>query len=253
MMGLKNKSVKMLNDEFIKDFIIADIDDFAFNLLIPKMKLKEFNLDISTISKPKLEAMLNCNYFEFTVSRFDEIKNISDDLAIEFIIKNQTEYIDSIEDIEISNMLFETLLFNVDFTQDNKEELFKKYASFYMNRNIALNMKKFKKYITNEIFDSAWNVLNQEESIKLLVEYIECLNNDEIKQYLYQLNSPYDELSDRAEEHEVVLLNTEDNKLLADGLLKKSYISNYEEKKCVYDYDNDENEKDCLVLKVNET
>lgn len=253
MMGLKNKSVKMLNDEFIKDFIIADIDDLAFKLLIPKMKLKEFNLDISTISKPKLEAMLNCDYFEFTVSRFDKIKNISDDLANEFIIKNQTEYMDSIEDIEMSSELFETLLFNEDFTQDNKEVLFKKYAKVYMNHNIALNMKKFKKYITNEIFDSAWNVLNQEESVRLLVEYIECLNNDEIERYLYQLNSPYDELSDRAEEHEVVLLNSEDNRLLAKSLLKMSYISNYEEKKCVYDYDNDENEKDCLVLKVNET
>lgn len=252
IMELKNKSTKMLNDNFIKDFIIADIEILAFNLLLPKMKLKKFDFDISEIPTPKLEAMLNCNYFEFTVSRFEDIKNISDDLTRIFIINNQTEYMDSIENAKLSSTLFESLLFDNNFSQDNKEILFKKYAKAYMNHNIALNMKKFKKLVNNEIFDLAWNNVDADESMILLAEYADCLNNDEIEDYLYSLEAPYSELSNRNEEHEVILLNTKNNRLLAESLKKVSYISGYKEKKCTYEYSKKEKLEECLVLIVND-
>ena len=248
---LKTTDAEMIDDDFIKEFIKSEFSKNVYCSLLPELKLNEFDIDISTIPYVELEIMLNCSYFEFNTNRCNSIKNISNDLAILFIIKNQTEYIELIDDVKISNIIFEKLLFDKDFLQKNKAILFKKYAKTYMNHDIALNMKRFKKLVNNEVFDSAWNNVDADENIILLAEYADCLNNDEIEDYLYSLEVPYSELSNRNEEHEVSLLNTKNNRLLAESLKKVSYISGYKEKKCIYEYSEEEKPEECLILRVN--
>lgn len=248
---LKTTDAEMIDDDFIKEFIKSEFSKNVYCSLLPELKLNEFDIDISTIPYVELEIMLNCNYFEFNASRYNSIKNISNDLAILFILKNQTEYIELIDDVKISNIIFEKLLFDKDFLQKNKAILFKKYAKTYMNHDIALNMKRFKKLVNNEVFDLAWNNVDADESIILLAEYADCLNNDEIEDYLYSLEEPYSELSNRNEEHKVILLNAKNNRILAESLKKISYISGYKEKKCIYEYSEEEKPEECLILRVN--
>ena len=73
-------------------------------------------------------------------SYYQSIAERNEDIAVEYIVKNQAEFYNSLEDFSMTKNVLERLLFEQKIPMDNREELFEKYAKTYMTEKIALNI-----------------------------------------------------------------------------------------------------------------
>ena len=240
----------VVNDSFIKAFIGADFEKEIEQKLLPVLRLEKFDLEISSIAEPTLNIMVDCNYFEFTADRYTEVNDVSSEIGIKFILKNQEDYMSSSNSISMTSSLLEQLVFNEGFAVNNRHQVFCDYAESYMTEKIAMQMKAYDLPVSKDIFEAAWNCTAQEDHIELLLDYCTILNAAELEQYFAELGAPYSELSDRSRRHEVSLPIKDKNKALAEHLKEIEYLTNWEEKTEKYFDASTECEKTRKILKL---
>lgn len=219
-----------VDDELIRMFVMADFAAEVKKKLIPVLRMKNFNLDIPSIDESTLRIMIDCKYFEFTVNHYTAIADISPAIGIDFILENQDEYMDLRNSISMSTDLFERLMFSNDFQKEHKAQLFSEYAEDCMTEKIALQMNALHLPITKDIFNAAWNCIDQGKRCQLLLENCTILNADDLEQRFGEIGGAYAELADRTRRHEVTLSAIPQNKLLVEHLQDVGYITSWEEK-----------------------
>ena len=227
--ALSTMDASSIDDIFIKDLIKANFEPKIECRLLPVLRLDNFDLDIQSIRESTLRAMIDCNYFEFTVERYSIISSISLDIGIFFILKNQDDYMRLKNDITMSGELFERLIFNDDFNEENKQQLFSEYAEKYITKKVAEQMKIRNLPVTKKVFEAAWKCA-AERRAELVLDYCTLLNAAELGQYFAKLQAPYSDLGDRSRRHEVSLPRTKENKELTGYLQKIEYITSWSEK-----------------------
>lgn len=227
---LAEMDTAVVDDSFIKAFIEADFEQEIEQKLLPVLRLEKFDLEISSIAEPTLRIMVDCNYFEFTADRYIAVNDVSFEIGIKFILKNQEDYMSLSDSIRMTSSLLEQLVFNDDFAVNNRHQVFGDYVESYMTEKIAMQMKAHDLPVSKDIFEAAWNCTSQEDHIELLLDYCTILNAEELEQYFAELRAPYSELSDRSRRHEVSLPVKDKNKALAEHLKKIGYLTNWEEK-----------------------
>lgn len=245
--GMDTASVE---DDFIKAFINANFKIEVKQKLLPVLKLNDFDLDITSLDEFTLRIMIACNYFEFTVERYSVISSISPDIATDFILKNQDEYMELKENIPMSGNLLERLLFSKCFSVKNKNQLFTEYTENYMTEKIAEQMKELNIPVTKDIFNIAWGCIGEKKREGLLLDNCTLFDADELERYFGELGGPYAELADRTRRHDVNLPVTDRNKALATHLRKLEYITSDDEKDEKFFDDASGCEKTRKVLKM---
>lgn len=220
----------VVDDEFIRMFIMANFASEVEKKLIPVLRMHTFNLDIPSIDESTLRILIDCKYFEFTVNHYSAIASVSPDIGIEFILKNQDEYMDLRNSISMPIDLFERLMFSDGFRQEHKTQLFSEYAENCMTEKIALQMNTLHLPITKDILYAAWNCVDQGKHDQLLLENCTILNADELEQRFEEIGGIYAELADRTRRHEATLSAIPQHKLLAEHLQAVGYITSWEEK-----------------------
>ena len=164
-------------------------------------------------------------------SYYQSIAERNEDIAVEYIVKNQAEFYNSLEDFPMTKNVLERLLFEQKIPMDNREELFEKYAKTYMTERIALNMNAEGFKVTKTLFDIAWEILSENQKERLMIANLELLNVDDMEKCFGELSGQYSVLSERTKRCKVKLDNTENNRKLVNYLEKIGYItSSWEEK-----------------------
>lgn len=173
--------------------------------------------------------MIDCQYFAFTDKTYSEVASKSPDLGRNFILHNQDAYMEQCEKIPMTTNLLEDLLLS-SLRQEYKSELFSVYAEKYMTTKIALQMKRLCMPVTQDIFDAAWDCVDEGERGQLLLENCLVLDADDLAQKFREMGGDYTALADRSRRHEVELSATPQHALLAGHLQTIGYITRWEEK-----------------------
>lgn len=220
-----------VTDNFAKDIINAKFEDSVLKKLLPVLPMKTFDLDVEQLPENILAIMVECNYFGYTIEYYQSIAERNEDIAVEYIVKNQAEFYNSLEDFPMTKNVLERLLFEQKIPMDNREELFEKYAKTYMTEKIALNMNAEGFKVTKTLFDIAWEILSENQKERLMIANLELLNVDDMEKCFGELSGQYSVLSERTKRCKVKLDNTENNRKLVNYLEKIGYItSSWEEK-----------------------
>lgn len=227
---LRGMDAAEVPDDFIRQFIQVDVEPVTKQILIPVLRMKSFDLAISSIDKITLDIMIGCKYFEFTVSNYSAVKDVSPDLGLQFVLNNQDEYMDLKTSISMTTGLFEGLICSRNFRPEYRVQLFLKYGKHYMTEKVALHMNELQLPVTKEIFNVAWSQVSQEMHTELLLENCTIFNADELEQRFREIGGEYLELADRTRRHDVILSDTPQNKKLAEHLKTVGYITSREEK-----------------------
>lgn len=194
--------------------------------------MKTFDLDVEQLPENILAIMVECNYFGYTIEYYQSIAERNEDIAVEYIVKNQAEFYNSLEDFPMTKNVLERLLFEQKIPMDNREELFEKYAKTYMTEKIALNMNAEGFKVTKTLFDIAWEILSENQKERLMIANLELLNVDDMEKCFGELSGQYSVLTERTKRRNIKLDNTENNRKLVEYLKKIDYItSSWEEEK----------------------
>lgn len=217
-------------DDFIRQFIQVDAEPVTKQILIPVLRMKSFDLAISSIDEITLDIMIGCNYFEFTASYYAAVNKCSSDLGLKFILKNQDEYMNLKASISMTSGLFEGLICSRNIKPEYRARLFSEYGKNHMTEKVALHMNELQLPITKDIFNVAWSRVTQEKHTELLLENCTIFNANELEQRFREIGGEYLELADRTRRHDVILSDTPQNKKLAEHLKTVGYITSREEK-----------------------
>ena len=226
---LRTGDVSGINDGFIKAFILSDSEIEVKEKLIPVLRTDAFDIDLSLIEESTLMIMIACGYFEFTTEYYLAIAERSLEMAVEFILNNQEDYMEQRDNISMSADLLERLLLSMRFSQQFKKTLFEEYAEHYMTEKIALGMHDWDFMITVSIFEAAWNSVDTENRSELLLNNCKALDSDQLARFFGELGGKFKELADRTRLHTVTLPATQKNKVLAEHLQEIGYITRMEE------------------------
>ena len=222
-------SSNAVSDEFIKTFLYADFKPEVLSRLLPVLRLKNFDLSITSMNEDMLRTMIECRYFPFRAFDYKIIAMNHDesDLALRYIIKNQEEYMNVRDEIQMSSYLLKELIFNDEFNPEYKTVLFKDYARDYMTAQVALKMKTMKLPVTNEIFAAAWKCISVYDRENLLLDYCEVLSAAELQSYFTSIGEEYADLADRSRAHDVWIYDSERTVALANHLKDIQYITSF--------------------------
>lgn len=227
---IKDDSSCIDNNSFIKELITSDIDCESLSKLLPKLPWKEFNIKLNTLDKDKVSMMVAQKYFIFDVDRYNELLEDFPDLCTEFIIQNQSEYMDINEEIDMDSELLESLIFDERFCRSNATILINNYGAEHMTNRIAQNLDSLKVKINLEVFEAVWILLDFKKKENLMLQNLEILDADKFENCFSELNYPYKLFAQRKTRHEVDLKKTEANLLLAHRLEKVDYITSFKYK-----------------------
>lgn len=216
-----------VTDNFAKDIINAKFEDSVLKKLLPVLPMKTFDLDVEQLPENILAIMVECNYFGYTIEYYQSIAERNEDIAVEYIVKNQAEFYNSLEDFSMTKNVLERLLFEQKIPMDNREELFEKYAKTYMTEKIALNMNAEGFKVTKTLFDIAWEILSENQKERLMIANLELLNVDDMEKCFGELSGQYSVLTERTKRRNIKLDNTANNRKLVDYLKKIDYITSF--------------------------
>ena len=226
---LSKENTEAVPDDFIREFILTDVETTVKEKLLPTLRMKNFEIALSSIDEPTLRIMIDCQYFEFTDKSYSEVASKSPELGLEFILNNQDAYMKLSESIPMMTGLFEDLIFS-DLLQEYKSELFSAYAEECMTKKIALQMHTLHMPVTKGILAAAWNCVDEEKQEQLLLDNCAVLDAADLAQKFKKIGGCYADLVDRSRRHEVTMSSTPQRILLAEHLQTIGYISSWEEK-----------------------
>ncbi len=224
---LSVENVLSVPDDFIKTFIVQDSEIETKKRLLPILPMKEFNIDIQDVNEETLMLLIDIHYFKFDVEMYRQVYSVSENLSIEFVLKNESDYMNVESDITMSEPLFEKLM-SSDFSIENKKRLFSKYAVENMTETIALSMTVLGLPVTEDVFSVAWQCVNNSKKNKLLFDNCNVLSGADFEKYFSEMEGPYKDLSDRTRQHAVKMKRNAETERLAQRLQEIGYITSYE-------------------------
>lgn len=226
---LSKENIEVVSDNFIQEFILTDVEPIVKEKLLPVLRMKNFDIPLTSIGESTLRIMIDCQYFAFTVAAYSDIDSVSSDMSLIFILKNQDAYMSLHEGIPMTSDLLEKLLAS-SLQQEYKSKLFSAYAEDYMTKKIALQMYTLHMPVTKGIFAEAWNCVDEREQEQLLLENCTVLDAVELAQKFKEMGGNYTALADRTKRREINLSATPQHIQLAKHLQTIGYITSWEEK-----------------------
>lgn len=217
-----------VENDFIREFVKAEIDDKVFDSLLPQLRMDEFDIALNTLTEGKVSTMIGCRYFDFSVERFEEIKESHPDLCAGFILQNQEAYIENIDSIQMDDELFEALLFADELEAETAQALVDTFGTQHMTARIAHNLSALKITMNLQIFNTAWSHLDKSSKEKLMIENLDILDADALHSCFTDLESVYSDFIDRSRQKAVELDNTPENQSLAERLQLVEYITSHQ-------------------------
>lgn len=215
-------------DKFIQAFIAADLGPNVYERLLPVLHMNDFNLDLETLTENMIGLMIEIKYFDFTVTRYTYLDEEYHHLAINYIAKNQEEFLDQVEEITMSADLLNELLSNGSIDDTTKKQLFDLFAEKYMSVDIVNHVVSGRFKIKKSCFEAAWQYANISQKERMFIENLELLNIDDLEQCFSDLGDKYSNFKRSPYRHEAELLESEESLKLARHLRKVEYITSYE-------------------------
>lgn len=215
------------NDSFISELILCGMPISVYEVLLPVLRMSEFSMSLTDISKEILGIMVRCKYFAFTADKFSELKDIDESLAVEYISLNQDEAMKNITILDIDSVLLNEILKYKDVTIVNKEKFIEAFSVAHMNSETAALINKLGLKITKEIFEAAWKVANHDDGLKLFFDHLSLFTADDFERYFSEIGGEYATLSDRTKRYKPVISCSENNSYLVERLKEVGYITSY--------------------------
>ena len=227
------EKLKMLDtgcctDKFIQAFISADLELDVYERLLPVLHMEDFDLDLETLTEDMIGLMIEIKYFDFTVTRYTYLDENYHHLAITYIVKNQEEFLDHVEEITMSGNLLKELLSNSSIDDATKKQLFDLFAIEYMSQGIVPYVINGGFEITKKQFEVVWAYADYEQRERLFAENYELLDVDDLENCFEDLSQTYSGFIDRSSRHSAELAESEGTLKLAEYLKKVGYITSYE-------------------------
>ena len=133
------------------------------------------------------------------------------------------------DQLVLDDEVVETLIVNDNLSNDIKKIILERYGVDYMTETIANYLCEETITINREVFETAWDILNNtSKQEKLLFRYLNILILEDFERYLVELEKPYSNLKRNTYRHEEILPDNKENRALVNRLRAVQYLTSIE-------------------------
>lgn len=233
----KNEDIDQYSEKYgeetIEKFKISYIFNDEIGLDEFKILTKTFNikiLELEECNEKKLEYLIDENIVEFNVNNFNYIKENANSKVIIFVIQNMDNYLENIDEYDISECEDELLLNSkisieakISIVNNINIEELSNNTLLYLINNGILNTEKanINERIVN---DKDIDIESKLIFVKLMIHQ-ELLSKDIITGYIHVLGEEYESINTQKNASNILFNN--ENLELSKTLKEKGYISSY--------------------------
>lgn len=232
---IKKDDTNNCSPEFRKAFVTEDnekIEDSTYVTLLSKLEIADLNLDLAAIPERILRILVEDKKIEFSKDTYEDIESVNKEIAVEFVLNNQTEVLASFDDINFEDVAM-SLLANPGIKEDLINRIIENYGYLYskVTKAVALNLFDKKSIVFRKNwFDAIWKYLNDDQKIKWLLQNMNNLELEDFENCFEDMIKPYCEFSENlGTAKEVKLSINDDNLKLAKRLKSVKYITSFKE------------------------
>lgn len=232
---IKKDDPNNCSPEFRKAFVTEDnekIEDATYATLLSKLEIADLNLDLAAIPERILKILVEEKKIEFSQDTYKDIESVNNEIAVKFILNNQTEASANVDNIDFKNVAMsllenpETKEFLINGIIESCSHLFNK-----VTKEVAVNLLDKESIVFKKNwFYAIWKYLNDDQKIKWLLQNMDNLELQDFEDCFGDMSKPYCEFSENlGTAKEVKLSINDDNMKLAKRLKSVEYITSFKE------------------------
>ncbi|NRO20428.1 YobI family P-loop NTPase [Lactobacillus helveticus] len=233
---IKKDDPKNCSPEFRKAFVAEDnekIEDSTYVILLSRLEIADLNLDLNAIPERILKILVEEKKIEFSKDAYEDIESMNNDIAVEFVLDNQTEALANFDNINFENVVM-SLLANSRTKEDLINRIIESYSHLYdkVTKEVALNLLDKESIVfKNNWFYAIWNYLNDDQKKEWLLKNIDNLELKDFEECFKDMNGIYHEFFEKLGTTKEVKLSVNVNNLkLASRLKAVKYITSFKDK-----------------------
>ena len=216
-----------IGTDFTQEFIESKVSKDTLCILLPQLKVKDILFNIEKIAEENVAILIQINYILFNSTNYEMLNKIYPNLCIEFIIHNQKQYMELIDEIPIDIEQFNTLFFHSQLDVETRNSLLNAYGMEYMTEDLAYKILDLDVKLNIQLFDKIWRLLNEKGKRRLMLKELQLLDADKFEACFKELPTWYSGFGDRSRMQNVKIENTPEHCQLAERLKEVSYITSF--------------------------
>lgn len=216
--------------KIVEEIIISDISLDAFTKMIQTYKIEEFENGLKDFTPEQIGIMIRQKCIPFKPELLDEVQDKVSEFATEYIQNNRIEFVDDLENCNLTVDVVTSLIRNNEFNDSQKLIILQKIPEDEVNLSLAMAIRELEFTVPKEYVEVAWEILDEENRYQLLLNHLSVYTLDEISEKLSLLAPEYQKLADRSKRHKENLHIDEIgyNEALLKKLHEKEYLTSVE-------------------------
>lgn len=216
-----------IGTDFTQEFIESEVSKNTLSILLPQLKRKGILFNIENIAEENAAILIQKNFILFNSTNYIMLNKIYPNLCIEFIIHNQKQYMELVDEIPIDKEQFEPLFFHPQLDIETRNALLNAYGMEYMTEDLAYKILDLDVKLDIPLFDKIWCLLNEEGKRKLMLKELWLLDADKFEACFKELPTWYSGFWNRSRMQNVKIENTPEHCKLVERLKEVSYITSF--------------------------
>lgn len=225
---LSSSEYECLDDDFKRDIILSEISLDVFVELLPYLRMDDFNIGLEDISAEKLHVMIEHQNFDFTIANYKELAGCAPDFCALFILINQEAFAEEMEDIQLTERVFEELILSPDMNSAIKQHVVNRDGVRLITKKTATYLCQQDLNLDRTVFNVIWEETDSAQRKDFLHKHISMLEVDDFDRYFADLGAPYDKLKRKPYRHDEFIPDTVENRELVGRLQYLQYLTSWE-------------------------
>ena len=218
----------IISDDITEKLLFEEFSKSVFRKIITGIYKGPYTDALNKLDPIKIQVLIEEQALPFKKDFWVDLSTVAPDLRTLYVEANRLDFIQSLDEIELTVDEVNHMLESKVFDSDQKARVLLKLSPAEMTIETAHILRFFNGPIPKAYVEKAWQLLPNAEKYQLLLYHMEVYSNSELAVLFGQLSTEYQQFVERTK-HKYSLGYSDYNKALLEKLKARDYITSVDE------------------------
>ena len=212
--------------QFLKELLVSHIGYDTFEKIISKYRIQSFDYQCNEFEEDRLYLMVQKKYIPFSADILKELKEMSQQLWLNYIKNYKEKFLDDLAVSEIDLDDVKNLIRSDIFSGKEVKNILEEIDVTKIDVELSKMLLVFSEEVIFEktYVEAVWEELPEENRYRWLYNQMDAYNLDELAEHFAQLEATYHQFAQRTQ-HKYKVHNNEFNMQLCEKLKRRGFLT----------------------------
>ena len=212
--------------QFLKELLVSHIGYDTFEKIISKYRIQSFDYQCNEFEEDRLYLMVQKKYIPFSADILKELKEMSQQLWLNYIKNYKEKFLDDLAVSEIDLDDVKSLIRSDIFSGKEVKNILEEIDVTKIDVELSKMLLAFSEEVIFEktYVEAVWEELPEENRYRWLYNQMDAYNLDELAEHFAQLEATYHQFAQRTQ-HKYKVHNNEFNMQLCEKLKRRGFLT----------------------------